>query len=79
MLGFVCSISCAAIHKPVSNSRLCCNYLHDFALVFCRIGKGIAAELPKVVFVEILCSESEKQLLSCCHAVAMQKVKVNVR
>ena len=76
---FVCSISCAAIHKPVSNSRLCCNYLHDFALVFCRIGKGIAAELPKVVFVEILCKESEKQLLSCCHAVAMQKVKVNVR
>ena len=41
--------------------------------------KRIAAELPKVVFVEMLCSESEKQLLSCCHAVAMQKVKVNVR
>ena len=28
--------------------------LQDFAHIFCRTGKGIAAEVPKVVFVEML-------------------------
>ena len=46
---------CVAIHKLVSKSCLCCNFLKDFVLVYCRAGKGNAAELSKVVFVVILC------------------------
>ena len=61
--------------------------LQDFAHIFCRTGKGIAAEVPKVVFVEMLCKilhtyfaakEKElplkivRQFQCCCHAVAMR-------
>ena len=57
--------------------------VQDFAHIFCRTGKGIAAEVPKVVFVEMLCKilnryfaaqEKELQLnklCGSCHAVAM--------
>ena len=43
-VGFCFSISCAAIYKPVFKSRRCCNSLQKLELLFCRTGRGIAAE-----------------------------------